>query len=224
MHRAAFDPDFVKHILCSLSQDLLQSALALPMLATEGMWSAARRELRFILEASIKQTIIQQECYRSPIQDKLSEFTSLLNSASVSCKNRLKLDLLPASERFRFLEELGQLYGAGSNYIHLTERQIRARNEAMEAGHTSGFESREEAAAANLLIVRTLAASLVLLFHSIPSDVAGDFFVSSDGQSPEWFFEKSRYLAGIDSYFDYKCERKSFFTSIGAQREAKLEF
>ncbi len=225
VHDTGRDPEFVSsHLLANLSQDLLQSAVALPVLVTEGMWSVARRELRFILEASIKQAAIQQASYKKSVAEKLSEFAVLLNSPSISCKNRLNLSLIPVEERERFLEELGQLYGAASDYVHLTERQVRARMSAVEAGHTSGFESREEAATASLLIAKTLSASLALLFHSVPEYVAGDFFVASDGRSPTWFFEKSRYLVGIDSHFDYKHERKSLLASIAAGREAKIEF
>lgn len=221
----ARDPQFfASHLLATLAQDLLQSALALPMLVTEGMWSVARRELRFVLEASIKLTVIQQAVYPKSVTEKVSEFAILLNSPSISCKNRLILDLIPSAERDRFLEELGQLYGAASGYVHLTERQVRARIAAVDAGHTSGFESAEEAATAGLLIAKTLAASLVLLFHSAPSYVAGDFFVSTDGQSPEWFFEKSKYLAGIDSYFDYKHERKHLVSQVSEARNGKIEF
>lgn len=225
VHDTGRDPDFARsHLLATLSHDLLQSALALPMLVTEGMWSVARRELRFILEASIKQATIQQASYKKPVLEKISEFAVLLNSPSVSCKNRLTLDLIPQEDRERFLQELGKLYGAASEYVHLTERQVRTRLSAVESGHTAGFESREEALEASLLIAKTLAASLALLFHSVPGYVAGDFFVAADGRSPEWFFEKSRYLVGIDSYFDYKHERKSLITTIAAERSAKIEF
>lgn len=104
---------------------------------------STRRELRYILESSIKQAVIQQASYRESVPKKLSEFTAMLNSSSVSCKNRLTLDLLPTELRERFMEELGQLYGIASKYVHLTEKQVRTQVSAVEAGHTAGFESRE---------------------------------------------------------------------------------
>lgn len=58
-------------------------------------------------------------------------------------------------------------------------------------------------------IERVMAASLVLLFHSVPSNVAGDWFVEDDGSSIIWHFAGSKFIAGIDSYFDYKHERQS---------------
>ncbi|MES2585255.1 MAG: hypothetical protein V4627_21210 [Pseudomonadota bacterium] len=221
----ARDSAFVSsHLLAPLSQDLLQSTMALPMLVTEGMWSVARRELRYILEASIKQAVVQQARYNESIPTKLNEFKALLNSPSISCKNRLEINLIPIEKRTLFLEELGKLYGAASDYVHLTEKQVRAIIAAVAEGHTAGFESPQESAAASLLIAKTLAASLVLLFHSVPSYVAGDFFVSPDGESPKWFFERSTYLAEIDSYFDYKHERKLAIAQIVEDRKAKVEF
>lgn len=221
----ARDPGFpANHLLAYLSQDLLQSTVALPLLVEEGMWSVARRELRFVLEASIKQAFIQQRTCTAPIKDKLSTYKSLLKSPSISCKNQLLLGLLPEPGRAPFLEDLGQLYGAASEYVHLTHSQLHARIRAVEAGHTLGFESAAEATAANKLIVRSLAASLVLVFHSVPTYVAGDFFVEPDGTSLDWFFAQSKYLANIDAHFDYKHERKEVLQEVISKRASRLAF
>lgn len=52
---AGRDPKYIaEHLLSYVAQDLVQSAVAITSLAMEGMISVAKRELRFIIESSIK--------------------------------------------------------------------------------------------------------------------------------------------------------------------------
>lgn len=225
MHDTARDPAFSQtHLFAYLIKDLFQSAISLPVLAAEGMWSVARRELRFLLEASTKQAVIQHEAYATSIQDKVAQFDRLLASPSISCKNRLSLHLLEEHVKPQFLEEVGRLYGEGSNYVHLSPRQVQDRMRAVEAGHTLGFEGVEEARAAADLAVPTLAASIVLLLHGVPSYVAGDLLVESDGTSRDWFFAQSRFIASMDAKFDYKHERKGVIDAVLQKRQSVVSF
>jgi hypothetical protein len=68
------------------------------------------------------------------------------------------------------------------------------------------------------------AMVLVLIFHSVPDYVAGDFLVESDGTSNKWYFRKSKYIAGIDSRFDYKHERQEKLELIRRVRGEGIEF
>jgi hypothetical protein len=207
-----------------LVEELFQSAISIRILAAEGMWSVARRELRFLLEASTKQAVIQREAYATSIQDKVLQFDRLLASSSISCKNRLSLHLLDERLRPQFLEEVGRLYGEGSNYVHLSTQQVRDRMFAVEAGHTLGFESMSEARAAADLVARTLAASIVLLLHGVPSYVAEDLLLEGDGTSREWFFAQSKFIASIDAHFDYKHERKAVIDAVRRKRQSVVSF
>jgi hypothetical protein len=79
------DPSyFERHLLSYLAQDFLQSALAIPLLVREGILSTARRELRFILEASIKLCYIQQLAYSSPIDEKVKKFRGEFTAVPIS--------------------------------------------------------------------------------------------------------------------------------------------
>ena len=225
VHDTARDPEFSRtHLFAYLVEDLFQSAIAIPLLAAEGMWGVARRELRFILESSTKQAVIQHEAYTTSIQDKLSQFDRLLSSASISCKNRLSLNLLEEDLQPQFLEEVGRLYGEGSSYVHLSMRQIQDRMYSLEKGYRLGFEGEEEAKAATDLVARTLAASIVLLLHGVPSYVAGDLLVESDGTSRDWFFAQSRFIASMDAKFDYKHERNGVIDDVLSKRQSIVSF
>jgi hypothetical protein len=81
---AARDPGFgTTHLLSYLSQDFIESAVAISFLAREGSLSVPKRELRFIIESSIKICYVQQKNYSSSIEDKLTQFDKVLSSANI---------------------------------------------------------------------------------------------------------------------------------------------
>ncbi|UUZ75636.1 hypothetical protein LP414_28660 [Polaromonas sp. P1(28)-13] len=193
-------------------------------LASEGMWNVGRRELRFLLEASVKLAFIEQEQSKQLIVEKLLTHSDLLRASSISCKNKISLGLLPKTQCDQFSDEVGRLYGVASEYVHLTGRQIEARIRSVEAGFTPGFENENEAREASELVSQTFAVALVYLFHAAPAFVAGDFFVDSDGNSPDWLFSQSKYVAAIDSQFDYKHERQHRLDALIAKRAERINF
>jgi hypothetical protein len=218
-------PDFnTTHLLSYLSQDLIESAASIVFLARTGSLSVPKRELRFMIEASIKLCYVQQRNDRSPIADKLQQFDKQLKSPSISIKNDLKLWMLPASVKDDFDEELGRLYGKTSSYVHLTPSQVAQRIAAVDAGRTLGYESPAEVEDLNALIARGFAASLVLLFHSVGEYVAGDFLVDDDGKTVISYFLGSRFIAAMDGHFDYKSERQVQLKAIQETRAATLRF
>jgi hypothetical protein len=85
-------------------------------------------------------------------------------------------------------------------------------------------ENAADVKALNELLSRGLACSLVLLFHSVPSWVAGDWLVDEDGSTTNWYFSRSRFVAGIDSHFDYKAERHKRLAKIQAKRRRRIAF
>lgn len=124
----ARDPSFnANHLLSYLSDDFVQSAVSIAVLAREGGPSVAKRELRFIIESSIKVCFVHQQTYNSSVQDKLTEFDKELSSPSISIKRDLRLHMLPRRLQEAFSEEIGRLYGRTSGYVHLSPEQILER-------------------------------------------------------------------------------------------------
>jgi hypothetical protein len=221
----ARDPNFWStHLLSYVSQDLIESAISIAFLAQSGSLSVPKRELRFIVESSIKLCYVQQKNSRSRIDEKLSQFEKQLSSPKISMKRDLNLWMLPGAIQEQFDEELGRLYGETSTFVHLTPAQIFARIAAVDAGRTLGFESAGEIETLNNLISRGFAASLVLLLHSIGEYVAGDFLVDSDGETINNYFLGSRFMAAIDEWFDYKAERQAKLATVQMARAAGIRF
>lgn len=91
----ARDPNYVvNHLLSYLAQDILQSAISIVSLAMEGLISVAKRELRFVVESSIKICFVQQHGYASTVQEKLEKFDKELSSQRISIKQNLALAML----------------------------------------------------------------------------------------------------------------------------------
>ncbi len=218
------DPDYLSnHLLSYLAQDYIQAVFSFPFLAHTGVLNQCRRELRFLIETSIKLCHVQQKGHELSIQDKLVVFKKALNSSDISIKNDLDLSLLSEAARKNFKEDIGRFYGSTSNYVHLTTGQINERIDAVDAGRTSGFES--EADGAGMMILDGLTYSLVLLLHSVYEYVAGDLLVDNDdGASNPWLFAGSKYIAEIDAHFDYKHERKAHLEKIVEIRTSRIYY
>lgn len=213
-----------EHLLSYLGQDILQSAISITSLATEGLLNVAKRELRFLLEASIKIAFVQQQSYRSSTREKIEAFDRELSSHKLTIKNNLRLGLLPEALRGSFVEEIGRINGLVSGYVHLTPQQMLESIAAADAGVTSGKERPEDVVALNVIVSRVMAASLVMLFHSVPGSIAGDWLVEPNGDTIDWYFVGSRFIAGMDSEFDYKHERQDRLDEIARLRAARITF
>ena len=221
----ARDPNyFDNHLLSYTSQDFLQSITSMPVLVREGIHNVCRRELRFLLEMSIKLYRIQQEQPHSSVATKLESLKKILDTTNISIQNQITLGLLPEAIRADFTQSVGRFYGETSQYVHLTQAQVLERIALVQAGRTSGMENVEDIKALNLMIARGLALSLVFLFHAAPQYVVGDLLVQSDGSSLNWFFAGSKFIAAIDEEFDYKAERQSNLTEIKRKRREPISF
>jgi hypothetical protein len=212
------------HLLSYVSQDILQSCSSIHWLAYEGVTNPCKRELRFLIELAIKQCYIEQEMPHASIADKLVQYRTLLDGPNISIKSKIRLPLLPDSERDAFLEDIGRSYGCSSKYVHLTTQQVEERIALVKRGITVGKEGIVEIKEMIDLIRKCYALILVFIFHSVTSDVAGDWLVDSDGSSNKWYFGKSKYIALIDSYFDYKHERQSKIGVVQSLRKRTIEF
>ncbi|MGC1615046.1 MAG: hypothetical protein WA736_10205, partial [Candidatus Acidiferrum sp.] len=101
---------------------------------------------------------------------------------------------------------------------------IQERIAATDASRATDAENVVDFDALNDLLSRGLASSIVLLFHGVSAYVAGDWLVPPDGMMNDWYFAASRFIAGIDSNFDYKAERQTKLDEIRAARTARIRF
>lgn len=212
------------HLLSFLNQDILETLTGVLVHVKEGIHTPAIRESRYLLELSIKLTYIQQKNYTMSIDEKLSIFYKFLKSTNITPMKEIDLNYLDTKSAKNFLSDVGQLYGESSRFVHVTPDSIKYRRERVENDRMLGNESDEDLKSLNDLLQKIYASSIVLISHSIPQYVIGDWHVNSSGELKNWYYMKSKYIAEIDSTLDYKHERKEILERIQAERRKGIFF
>jgi len=219
------DPEYVNsHLLYVLADDYLESLVAVPMLLKQGIHRPAIRDSRFLLEMSIKLAYIQQNEYKLPISTKIDHFKKELSSPGISVMRSINLDLLKKEMHPEFFEESGRLFGYSSKYIHLTPDQISERIALIESGRSAGNEAPEDLWQINSLLERIYAVTIIFMMHSVPIYISGDWLVETNGDTNNWYFTASQFIAAIDETFDYKHERQSKLDEIRDTRKKRIRF
>lgn len=221
----ARDSAFQKnHLLSFMHQDIIETLMGVQLNVVEGIHAPSIRESRYLLELSIKIAFIQSENYFSTIEDKLNEFDREIKAPSISPMKKIELSYLSEDSKKSFLEEVGRLYGESSSFVHVTPKSIEYRQNRLNSGRIMGRESKEDLEQLNDFLERIYAASIIFLSHSVPQYVIGDWHVDSSGELTGWYYIGSRYIAEIDSKFDYKAERKNNLEYIINERHRGIRF
>ncbi len=65
---------------------------------------------------------------------------------------------------------------------------------------------------------------VALTFETIGPSFTGDLLVDALDEQDQWAFHANEFIAIIDSYFDYKHERKEGLEQIGQRRESRIKY
>ncbi len=202
-------PEGAQWLLQNSADDLLESAIALPVLTRDGIFNVARRELRYLLEATVKYVYVDQQL---PAEASLDERIRFLGDSgkvprsSITPIDEVTLRMVEKPEELR--GAVKQSFGALSGYVHpsrptLEERLVRAKQ-----GEFSGFEGPKVIEAFNRLTSQTLDLVLALVFEGIGPSFSGDIIVGVFDENPRWKFHRTRFVAQVSRHFDYKVERQ----------------
>ncbi len=212
-----------KAVFFFVAEDCIESGNAIKLLCTEGMLSACRRELRFLIETCVKLVHLFADHEDLTIEARIKRHKELLDSTNLRFSD-LDLYFLPDGERADFRSSLGRLYGKTSKFVHLTEHSVSERVLAIQSGQTIGFESAATALTLAELGSQVLSSCAVLLFHAVDHATVGDLLVGSGDSSAPFRLGASKYFASVDRYFDYKAERQPYLAKITAERDSRIRF
>lgn len=204
--------------------DITQSVVSIEIIARDGISNTCRRELRYLIELSIKSCLIVNNTTKKTFAEQIIEYEKLLNSSNINPINNLEFEYLKPNYDDEFRTEVKRLYGYLCKYSHFSSHQIRERLARAEMGRTLGFEGIHELEELNKDIERVFAIVLVMIFHSVALYVVGDFMVEPNGETVKWYFNKSKYINIIDERFDYKVERQSIITKLKTERLERVAF
>lgn len=215
-----------RNFFLRVMDDFLQSIVAINFLCKEGIHHTCRRELRYLLELSVKACLISQKSENSEIdfEGQIEEHKKVLKKSEFNLINAVDCRLLPEQAAEEFKKEVKTLYGVLSAYSHSTPFQVSERVAREKSGKTIGYEGADELRELNEHAQLAYSYIATLLAHAVEEWVLGDFLVESTGGSNSWYFRKSKYIAMLDERFDYKHERQEKLQEIQSQRSVEIEF
>lgn len=186
--------------------NIMQSLVAIRHLLTEGMNNPCRREMRYLVELSIKSCVISQKHSSESIDEQLALYRELLKSTNISMMNDINFYFFDERLKGEFVTEVKQTYGRLCNYVHLTPAQIKERFMLDASGRIIGHEGTQDLFELNNELENVILYLIIFLFHSVPTYCVGDYIVEKNGDMVQMYLKKSKYIKRVDEYFDYKYE------------------
>jgi len=212
------------NFMLRLFDDLIQSVTSVEHLARQGFMNNCKRELRYLLELALKANFIVRSAFSDDFESQVKKFEKMLNSSNINPINKLPISYLDQVQETEFKTSVKELYGFLCKYVHASTHQIQERVSLAAKGRTIGYEGTDALKELNGLLESVYSSVIVLLFNSLPQHVAGDFLVHEDGGIVNWYFNQSRFVAMIDTKFDYKYERQNKLKELTETRLSMVRF
>jgi len=190
------------------TDDYLQSVIGIKSLVINGIHNMAKRELRYLIEMTVKYLIVDQELVGKNIDEKTKYIKTSMPNSSIDVVERIKTPFVKEVET-ELKNEIKDLYSKSCAYVHPSQKQIKEQFDNYEKGYTIGFESAKALCAINKLIFRAYDIILVMLFHGFGESMSADLFIQNYDTNKKWKFHKGKYVKKYSKLFDYKLERKS---------------
>lgn len=187
---------------------LLESAISTLALIREGMLNPARREMRFLLEASVKAWWCDGVDPAGDVKDKLELLDDLGAARFREVVETLNPRLIDEATARNLLQLLTNLYGQLSTHVHASTGGVGVDLRRFEKGQYVGFETIGDVNRINDLFTQVLDISLAAVFESFDAGLLGDIFVVVLDDVPKWAFHKAPLVSSISAHFNYKAERQ----------------
>lgn len=193
------------------TDDLLESAVALPTLTRDGMFNVARRELRYLLEATVKYVYVDQQLGADASLDARIRFlgdNAKVPRSSIKPIDDVTIRMLKDPDPDPVRSAVKQAFGSLSGYVHPSRGALEERLARGGRGEFSGLEGPRVLEAFNRLASQTLDLVLVLIFEGIGPSFTGDLFIGVFDDLPEWKFHRTKFVPEVSRQFNHKVERQ----------------
>jgi hypothetical protein len=187
--------------------DLNQSVVALQTLIEEGMLTPARREMRYILESSVKNLFVDQKTPTRNFEEKVMFLHEQVPRSSISVVDEVYVPL-DNELKTAFIADVKGIYSRACAYVHPSKIQIDERVSLASIDVYIGFERPRDLERVNKELFRLYEATLIFVFSALDRNSLGDIFIQWLDDDQNWRFHKGKYVKAVSSIFDYKMERK----------------
>lgn len=214
--------DWKNNFILRVSDEFIEGLESIEKMMGNGFRNQCRRELRFLIEVAIKAAFITQTNTEEDFEKQLVTYRKLLKNPGINSINRIDFPFMKDEEIVKeFRIEVKRMYGDLCNYVHLTPEQLTEKILLSKDGKPFDKLSQVEIGILTSELSKTFSYICVLFFNSMPQYVVGDFF---EPGLPDYYFNKSKYIAEIDKEFDYKHERQSKLEQLVEIRNERIEF
>ena len=193
-------------ILFSSVDFLIESITGITSLQKEGIHNPIKRELRYLLEASITFSYVEQHFQSESLNNKISLFDK---HVSINVVDGVNFRWLNEQENLSFKSEIKDLYKKLCQYTHPSNVQIEEYQKRLSRGNQIGYESIKDIQALNKIIFRVYDILCICALDCVGLGQAGDLFIYVFDEDNKWKFHKGKYTKLMSKYFDYKHERKN---------------
>lgn len=194
------------YLLFRFAPQLAESVLSVTMNAREDLQNSARRELRYLLEASVKLSCRDSQVGAQTLDDRLSGLDDRTKRFEDYVSG------LGYFEEFEKPEEANaailSLYSELSRDVHVTVPQLQGVITRDNRGETPGREGVATLNRFNKLAFQVYDLALVRIFYGLGTSLAGDIFTGVLDDEPQWKFHKGKFVGRMSRCFDYKHERQ----------------
>ena len=213
-----------KYLLPRHFDDIVEAALTAQLAIENGALNPARRELRYLLEVAVNVAYVDEVRAKDSFDDRVAYYRGKrVKKSNVDHVFELPLRLL-GDHKKKFAASVQSAWVRASNYVHLTKRRIDEKLRLREEGVVIGMETVEMLRDVVSEVHEACSFVVALTFETIGPSFTGDLLVDSLDEQDQWAFHSNAYIAVIDSYFDYKHERKERLEKIGQRRESRIKY
>lgn len=217
---ATRDPRFFEQLISlRIKPHFIQSMIAVAQMIKEGLHDPARREMRFLIEASVKAlwldqgspSLRQQGADHSAavpprtVAEKAAALDGLGRERFDEVVDSLRFGMLSEAASNRYRQTAKSLYGTLSTTTHVSSRNVERDLADFEKGKHFAFETIADVNAIAGLLRQVLDLALASHFEAFDHGLVGDLF--EPHFDPAWSFLKMPLVAAVDRHFDYKHER-----------------
>lgn len=196
-------------LLLTHTDEIIESAVSYLILIDAGVINPIIRELRYILETSLKYLVVDQKCSDKSYTDKIEYLNNNIPRSSIDCIEDVDIICLDNSDKKKFYGEVKDIYKKICKFIHPSKEQIRVYDDRVKRGAYLGFETEKELKKINSLAYKVFEYIIVLHLTSLGVGLAGDMFIYYFDEEKNCKFNKCNYIKKISEFYNYKYERKS---------------
>src|SRR5690606_38544057 len=142
-----------KFLTIRSSDDLIQSIDGLRDLVVNGIHNMARREVRYMIEMTVKYLVVDQEKMREELSAKTQHLPDNVPNSSIEVIDRLSTPFETTIDK-QFKDEVKDMFYKACAYVHPSKRQIDEQVDNYSKGIHIGFETAKMLADINKLLFR----------------------------------------------------------------------